>query len=96
MLLEHRTGRIFPLHDAMKAHPAEVIPLRRLPAGCSARIARILGRPEHVHRLEEFGLRRGTPVEMFRSGNPCILRVDGNKICIRSDDFLNVLVEPTA
>jgi hypothetical protein len=33
---------------------------------------------------------------MFRSGNPCILRLAGNKICLRSDDLLHVLVEPMA
>ncbi len=58
-------------------------------------IARVLGRPDHVHRLEEFGLRRGTKIEMFRPGNPCIIRLAGNKVCFRTDELLNVMVEPT-
>ena len=33
---------------------------------------------------------------MFRPGNPCILRVGGNKICLRSDELLSVMVEPAA
>ena len=33
---------------------------------------------------------------MFRSGNPCILRLAGNKICLRSDELLSVMVEPIA
>jgi Fe2+ transport system protein FeoA len=31
---------------------------------------------------------------MFRAGNPCILRIAGNKFCLRSDELLNVMVEP--
>jgi len=70
--------------------------LRLLPAGRCARIAQVLGHPDHVHRLEEFGLRGGTEIEMFRPGNPCILRLAGNKICLRSDELLSVMVEPIA
>lgn len=70
------------------------IPLNRLPAGQSARIDSILGRADHVHRLKEFGLSGGTKIEMFRSGNPCIIRLAGNKVCIRADGELSVLVRP--
>lgn len=72
----------------------EAIPLKRLPAGHSARISRISGHPDHVHRLEEFGLRGGTKIEMFRPGSPCIIRLAGNKVCLRADDTLHVFVEP--
>jgi ferrous iron transport protein A len=76
--------------------PAEIIPLRSLPAGGRALVARVLGHPDHVHRIEEFGLRRGTRIEMFRPGNPCILRLAGNKVCFRADELLSVMVEPVA
>ena len=69
-------------------------PLSRLPVGRSARVGRIVGCPHRVHRLEEFGLRDGTTIEMFRQGNPCIVRVGGNKVCLRTDDRLDVLVTP--
>lgn len=72
----------------------QVIPLKHLAVGHSARINRVLGHPDHVHHLAEFGLRGGTKVEMFRRGNPCIIRLAGNKVCLRADDLLNVLVEP--
>lgn len=71
------------------------VPLSSLTAGQSARISRILGHPDRVHRLAEFGLRGGTKIQMFRPGNPCIIRLAGNKVCIRSDNLLSVLVEPT-
>jgi ferrous iron transport protein A len=72
------------------------IPLKRLPAGHSAYVTHIVGHPDHVHRLEEFGLRGGTKIEMFRPGNPCIIRMAGGKVCLRADDLLHVLVEPVA
>ena len=70
------------------------IPLERLRPGEPARIARIAGPPEDVHRLEEFGLRPGTPVEVFRAGRPCILRVAGAKVCLRMEHRLQILVAP--
>ncbi len=33
---------------------------------------------------------------MFRPGNPCILRMAGNKICLRANDLLSVFVTLTA
>jgi Fe2+ transport system protein FeoA len=70
------------------------IPLEKLRAGQAARISRVHGRPDHVHRLEEFGIRGGTRIEMFRQGNPCIVRMAGNKICLRTDELLNIQVVP--
>lgn len=71
-----------------------LIPLNRLQPGQSASVSRIVGRPDHVHRLEEFGLRGGTKIQMFRPGNPCIIRMAGNKICLRADEMLDILVLP--
>lgn len=70
------------------------VPLNDLLAGQSAYVSRLTGEPDHVHRLREFGLRRGTRIEMFRPGNPCIIRMAGNKICFRADEPLRILVEP--
>ena len=70
------------------------IPISRLLPGQNARICQIDGRPEYVHRLAELGLRGGTEIQMFRSGNPCILRLAGHKLCLRTDSLLDVLVQP--
>ena len=70
------------------------IPLQQLRTGQAARISRISGPADHVHRLEEFGLRGGTRIEMFRRGNPCIIRMAGNKICFRAEVGLSVSVVP--
>ena len=72
-----------------------LVPVHRLRTGQSAQIRQIIGRPDHVHRLEEFGLRGGTQIEMFRPGNPCILRLSGNKVCLRADELLHILVAPS-
>jgi Fe2+ transport system protein FeoA len=71
-----------------------LLPVHHLSSGKFARIRRLVGRPEDVHRLEEFGLRPGATIEMFRSGNPCILRLEGHKVCFRSEDGLEMLVTP--
>lgn len=70
------------------------VPLSELPAGHSARVSRITGHPDHVHRMQEFGLRGGTRIQMFRPGNPCILRMAAGKVGFRTDALLQVRVEP--
>ena len=72
------------------------IPLRLLRPGQWACVTRIAGPPEDVHRLEEFGLRPGTRIEMFRAGRPCILRLAGSKVCLRTERRLQVFVTPAA
>lgn len=69
-----------------------VVSARQLHAGQQAEIASIVGQADHVHRLEEMGLRGGTLIEIFRAGNPCILRTSGNKLCLRWDQHLDILV----
>ncbi len=78
----------------MQAIAHELIPLRRLREGCRAAIAEIVGRPDHVRRLNELGLRGGVQLEMVRSGSPCIVRLAGSTLCIRGNEVLNVLVRP--
>ena len=70
-----------------------LIALDRLPVGKYALVREVDGPPDDVHRLEEFGVRRGMRIEMFRPGDPCILRLSGNKICLRADDRLRIWVE---
>jgi len=71
-----------------------VISLKNLTPGQVAEVFRIDGEPDYVHRLEEFGIGRGTRIEMFRPGNPCILRTAGNKVCLRFGRCFDVLVRP--
>jgi Fe2+ transport system protein FeoA len=70
----------------------ELIPLNLLAPGQSANVDRITGLPEQVHRLEELGLRGGATIQMVQSGRSCIIRLAGQKLCLRADELLRVLV----
>lgn len=72
----------------------ESIPLECLEIGAAAAVTEVIGHREAVHRLAEIGLRRGAEVEMVQSGRPCIVRVNGQRLCLRADELLNVLVRP--
>ena len=74
----------------------KTIPLDHLPAGCAACVRRVVGKPCRAQRLREIGLCDGARVRMFRPGNPCIVRVAGNKICFRPNASVRVFVEPLA
>jgi ferrous iron transport protein A len=71
-----------------------LIPLHCLHTGQTAHVRRILGPADDVHRLREFGFRDGTEIQMFRPGNPCIIRLAGNKVLLRADELLHVFVKP--
>lgn len=84
-----------PPVDQLPASAGRPIPLNRLRPGESAVVRQIRGRLEDVYRLEEFGVRDGVVVEMFRPGTTCILRLRGGKVCLRPNDSLEILVAPT-
>jgi ferrous iron transport protein A len=69
-----------------------LIPLSLLAPGQHAEVDQITGRPDEVHRLEELGLRGGAAIEMIQGGSPCIIRLAGQKLCLRADELLSVLV----
>ncbi|MBL9122043.1 MAG: ferrous iron transport protein A [Planctomycetaceae bacterium] len=72
----------------------DLVPLNLLGAGQSGYVRQILGDEAQVHRLHEMGLHGGQLVEMVQRGVPCIIRLDGSKICFRADEGTNVLVQP--
>jgi ferrous iron transport protein A len=70
----------------------DVIPLNLLEVGQCACVEQVMGQADHVHRLEELGLRGGATIEMVQTGSPCIIRLAGQKLCFRADELLSVLV----
>ena len=70
----------------------DLIPLNLLSPGQSGNVGHITGLPEQVHRLHELGLRSGATIEMVQSGTSCIVRLAGQKLCLRADELLQVLV----
>ena len=74
----------------------DLIPLELLPAGQSAHVDQLMGDDASIHRLHEMGLRQGILVEMVQPGSPCIVKLMGNKLCIRDANLFQVLVRPGA
>ncbi|HEX4416163.1 MAG TPA: FeoA family protein [Lacipirellulaceae bacterium] len=70
----------------------DLMPLAVLRRGQIAEVGQLVGAPEQIRRLEELGLRTGARLEMIRSGAPCIIRVEGSKLCVREDANSRVLV----
>jgi Fe2+ transport system protein FeoA len=74
----------------------DLIPLQLLPSGHRAFVDQVLGDDASIHRLHEMGLRSGIIVEMVQPGSPCIVKLMGNKLCIRDANLSQVLVRPGA
>ena len=74
----------------------DLVPLCHLGTGATAIIAAVLGCGDHVHRLNEMGLRHGAAIEMVQPGSPCILRLGSQKLGFRADELLSVMVKPGA
>lgn len=72
----------------------ELIPLELLPAGHRAYVDQLVGDNDSIHRLQEMGLRQGITVEMVQPGSPCIVKLMGNKLCIRDANLYQVMVRP--
>ena len=70
----------------------DLLPLQLLPSGQRARIDQLLGRADEVHRLQELGMRVGTPIEMLQSGSTCIVKLDGTRLAFRDHEGFRVLV----
>jgi ferrous iron transport protein A len=69
-----------------------LVPLGLLRAGQTGRISEVIGGGGLAHRLHEMGLRSGAEVQMIRAGSPCIIRLGGQKLCVRADEMTSVLV----
>jgi Fe2+ transport system protein FeoA len=70
----------------------DAVPLQFVAAGNSAIVLHVEGQPEDVRRLAELGVCRGRPLEVIQGGSPCIVQLDGSRLCLRYDDDCNVLV----
>ena len=46
------------------------------------------------HFRQQLGMRVGTTVEMLQAGSPCIVKLNGTKLCFRACDATSVLVRP--
>jgi len=71
------------------------IPLRCLNNNCSATITKLCGEESCVHRLEEMGISSGCRITMICNTDPCLLKINNQKICLRVDKLTEIFVSPT-
>jgi ferrous iron transport protein A len=74
----------------------KLLPLDLLNSGEWADVAEVSGEPGWVDRLAELGVRIGCRLCMLRPGSPCLLQVDGSRLCLRGDCGMQILVRPVA
>ncbi|MFO1021741.1 MAG: FeoA domain-containing protein [Planctomycetales bacterium] len=70
-----------------------IVPLSMLRTGDRGRISDLEGSEEYVKRLCEMGLRHGAQIQMLRTGSPCIVAVDQQRLTLRTDEDVSILVE---
>lgn len=73
---------------------SQVIPLDLLQSSECGRVVEMVASEEWLHRLQELGLREGVTVRMVKTGEPCILAVQGHRFTFRCDPSTMILVEP--
>jgi Fe2+ transport system protein FeoA len=70
------------------------LPLDMLRPGEWGCVTDVQGEPAWVGRLAELGVRAGCRLRMIRTGQPCLLQIDGCRLCLRADELANILVRP--
>ncbi|MCE9532983.1 MAG: ferrous iron transport protein A [Planctomycetes bacterium] len=71
-----------------------LLPLELLQTGEWADVAEINGDPCWVNRMAELGLRAGSRLQVVQDGSPCMLNIEGCKLCLRGDACSRILVRP--
>lgn len=79
---------------SLSASGNEWVPLQLLVAGQAGQISDVLGQPEEVQRLRELGFRNGADVQMLTPGLPCVVKLGEQRLCLRCQDGVCVLVSP--
>ncbi|MBA4187235.1 MAG: ferrous iron transport protein A [Planctomycetaceae bacterium] len=71
-----------------------LMPLDMLRAGEVAEVEEVSGQAAWIGRLAELGIRQGCRVRVVQAGSPCLLDVDGCKLCLRGGECSQILVRP--
>jgi Fe2+ transport system protein FeoA len=73
-----------------------MMPLEMLRSGEWADVAEVHGEAGWIGRMAELGIRTGSRIQMVQDGVPCLLNVDGCRLCLRGDACSRILVRPLA
>jgi ferrous iron transport protein A len=73
-----------------------LLPLELLRAGEWAEVVEVFGELAWVGRMAELGLRGGCRLQVLQAGSPCLLLVNGSRLCLRADQAMQILVRSVA
>ena len=71
-----------------------LVPIENLNRGEWAEVESVDGDPAWTKRFAELGLRPGVRLQMIQPGCPCLFDMGGNRLCLRIEDEVQVLVRP--
>ncbi|MCX7420692.1 MAG: FeoA family protein [Planctomycetia bacterium] len=69
-----------------------IVPLTLMAAGEFGQVIQVDGSGDVVHRLAEMGLREQAFVRMVQPGCPCIIALNDQRLSLRTDDDVEILV----
>ncbi len=69
-----------------------IVPLTLMAAGESGQIIQVDGSADVVHRLAEIGFREQAFIRMVQPGCPCIIALNDQRLSLRADDDVEILV----
>lgn len=73
---------------------SDPVPVEFLAPNADAVVVEMSGDQQNVHRLEELGIRCGCKLRMLSPGEPCMLAIEGKKMCLRLGKTADILVQP--
>jgi ferrous iron transport protein A len=69
------------------------LPLEFLRAGEFADVTEVTGEPTWIGRMAELGLRAGSRLQVIQGGSPCLVKVNGSRLCLRGEQAMQILVQ---
>ena len=72
-----------------------IVPLELMACGEFGHVVQIDGPADVVHRLAEMGLREQASVRTVQPGRPCIVAVNDQRLSLRADEEVEILVALT-
>jgi Fe2+ transport system protein FeoA len=73
---------------------SNAVPVEYLAPEAEGVVVDLCGEEKNVHRLEELGIRCGCKIRMLSPGEPCLLAIEGKKMCLRLGASAGILVHP--
>jgi len=72
----------------------DCVPIKCLRENCEGIIVKLCGEELTIHRLNEMGIHNGCSVKVLCAGEPCLLKINNKKICLRAEKLNGVFVYP--